>query len=237
MADILTVQGIHVSYGASKVLHGVSISLPEGSLVTLIGPNGAGKTTLLRTISGLNHPSQGSIDFMGERIDQLEPEVVVRRRIAHVPEGRQVFSNLTVLENLRVGGVPQPDKKAVAAEIERMYALFPVLKERRRQLAGTLSGGEQQMLAVARALVSRPKLLLLDEPSMGLAPVLVNQVVETLLRINQEGVTILLVEQNAQVALSIAREGYVLEEGRIVLADTAANLLGNEQVKKSYLGF
>jgi len=236
MADILTIDSIHVSYGPVEVLHDVSITVSEGTIVALIGPNGAGKTTLLRTISGLNHPSQGSIFFSGERVDQLEPEAVVRRGVAHVPEGRKVFGNLTVLENLRMGGFSQPDKKAVATEIERTYELFPRLKERRKQLGGTLSGGEQQMLAVARALVSRPKLLLLDEPSMGLAPLLVNNVVETLVQINREGVTILLVEQNAHMALSIAQWGYILEEGRIAMEGTSANLLSNQQVKRSYLG-
>lgn len=234
--EILRIQDIYVSYGPIEVLHGVSLVVREGSVVALIGPNGAGKTTLLRTVSGLNHPSRGSIVFMRDRIDRLPPEEVVRRGLAHAPEGREVFRNLTVFENLRMGGFSRHNKEKVASEIERMYSVFPVLRERRKQLAGTLSGGEQQMLAIARALVSRPKLLLLDEPSMGLAPVLVDNVVETLVRINEGGVAILLVEQNAHVALLIADRGYVLEEGVIAVEGKAASLLDDERIKRSYLG-
>lgn len=236
MADILVVDNVHVGYGLTEVLHGVSLRVPDRAIVTLIGPNGAGKTTLLRTISGLTHPTEGSISFAEERIETLEPEAIVALGVSHVPEGRKVFANLSVLENLRVGGVPRRDKRSVVTEIERMFSIFPVLKERQRQAAGTLSGGEQQMLAIARALVSKPRLLLLDEPSMGLAPILVDNVIETIENINSEGVAVLLIEQNAQVALSIAKVGYVLEQGSIAMSDTCENLLGDQRVKESYLG-
>ncbi len=233
---MLTVIDLHVSYGPIHVLKGVSMKVPVGSIVTLIGANGAGKTTTLLTISGLVHPSEGTIEFLGERIEGRLPEEIVRRGVVQVPEGRKVFSNLTVYESLLMGGFCRPNKKTVLEDVEATYRLFPLLKDRRRQLAGTLSGGEQQMLAFARALVAKPKLLLLDEPSMGLAPQLVQGVADFITTIRQKGVTVLLVEQNAELALSISDHGYVLETGQIAFDDTASHLLKNEQVQKSYLG-
>jgi branched-chain amino acid transport system ATP-binding protein len=204
--------------------------------VTLIGANGAGKTTTLLTISGLLKPRKGTISFRGERIDGLSPDQVIRRGIAHVPEGRKVFRNLTVYENLVMGGFCRPHRRAVRRDVERMYNTFPVLEERRWQLAGTLSGGEQQMLAFARALVAGPELLLLDEPSMGLAPLLVEEVGRIIVDMRTQGITVLLVEQNAELALSISDKGYVLETGEIVLEGPSQDLLDDEQVKESYLG-
>jgi branched-chain amino acid transport system ATP-binding protein len=233
---MLTVKDLHVSYGPIHVLKGVSMKVPAGSVVTLIGANGAGKTTTLLTISGLVHPSEGTIEFLGERIEERLPEEIVRRGVVQVPEGRKVFSNLTVYESLLMGGFCRPNKKTVLEDIEDAYLLFPLLKDRRRQLAGTLSGGEQQMLAFARALVAKPKLLLLDEPSMGLAPQLVQGVADFITNIRQKGMTVLLVEQNAELALSISDHGYVLETGQIAFDDTASRLLDNEQVQRSYLG-
>ncbi len=233
---MLTVKDLHVAYGPIHVLKGVSMKVPAGSIVTLIGANGAGKTTTLLTISGLVHPSEGTIEFLGERIEGRFPEEIVRKGIVQVPEGRKVFSNLTVYESLLMGGFSRSDPKGVLTEIESTYRLFPVLKERRRQLAGTLSGGEQQMLAFARALVAKPKLLLLDEPSMGLAPQLVQGVADFITHIRNKGVTVLLVEQNAELALSISDHGYVLETGQIAFEDSASQLLNNELVQRSYLG-
>jgi branched-chain amino acid transport system ATP-binding protein len=233
---MLVVKDLHVSYGSIHVLKGISLQVNEGRIVTLIGANGAGKSTTLNTISGLVQPSAGAIELLGERIESRFPEEIIRRGIVQVPEGRKVFRNLTVLENLLMGGYSRPDKKIVQGDIEGTYHLFPVLKERKRQLAGTLSGGEQQMLAFARALVAKPKLLLLDEPSMGLAPQLVQGVADFITTIRQKGVTVLLVEQNAELALSISDHGYVLETGQIAFDDTASHLLNNEQVQRSYLG-
>jgi branched-chain amino acid transport system ATP-binding protein len=237
MSDVLVIRDLHVSYGgAADVLKGISLSVPENGIVTLIGANGAGKTTTLLTISGLLQPTQGTIEFLGERIDGKPPEEIIRTGIAHVPEGRKVFRNLTVYENLLMGGFSRRDKKAVREGIERMYELFPILRDRQGQLAGTLSGGEQQMLAFARALVSGAPLLLLDEPSMGLAPLLVEEVARFIIEIRRQGTTVLLVEQNAELALSISDRGYVLETGRIVLEGTSEELLRNKQVEESYLG-
>lgn len=233
---MLTIQHLHVAYGPIDVVKGISLDVSQGQIVCLIGANGAGKTTTLNTISGLITPVSGEITFLGDRIDGIKPEQVVRKGIVQVPEGRKVFRNLTVYECLLMGGLVHKDKRRVEQDIERMYQVFPVLRTRKNQLAGTLSGGEQQMLAFARALVARPKLLLLDEPSMGLAPQLVQEVANVTTNIRKEGVTILLVEQNAELALSISDEGHVLETGQILFSDRAGNLLANDQVKKSYLG-
>jgi branched-chain amino acid transport system ATP-binding protein len=237
MSDMLVIEDLHVSYGsAGDAVKGIDIVVPEHQIVTLIGANGAGKTTTLLTISGLLQPRKGSITFRGERIDGLSADQVIRRGIAHVPEGRKVFRNLTVYENLLMGGFCRADRGAVKRDIERMYDYFPRLEERKAQQAGTLSGGEQQMLAFARALVSGAELLLLDEPSMGLAPLLVEEVAEIVERIRDQGMTILLVEQNAELALSIADKGYVLETGEITVEGEADALLRNEKVLQSYLG-
>jgi len=233
---MLNVKDLHVAYGPIEVLKGVSLTVEEGSIVTLIGANGAGKTTTLLTISGLVSPTAGSIEFFGESIAGQLPELIVKKGIVQVPEGRKVFRNLTVYENLRMGGLSRADKKAVNDDIEMMYERFPRLKDRRKQLAGTLSGGEQQMLAFARAMVAKPRLLLLDEPSMGLAPQLVQEVANFIVDVRKKGVTVLLVEQNAELALSIADHGYVLETGEVAYSDAACNLLNNDQVRRSYLG-
>jgi branched-chain amino acid transport system ATP-binding protein len=233
---MLALTDLRVAYGPVEVIKGISLEVPQGAIFCLIGANGAGKTTLLNTVSGLVRPRSGEIHFEGERIDALPPEQVVRRRIVQVPEGRKVFRNLTVYECLLMGGLSRPDKRGVQRDIEAMYERFPRLEERHRQLAGTLSGGEQQMLAFARALVARPKLLLLDEPSMGLAPTIVQQVADLVVEIRRQGVTVLLVEQNAELALGLADHGYVLETGRIALEGEAAALLQNDEVRRSYLG-
>jgi branched-chain amino acid transport system ATP-binding protein len=233
---LLTINNVETYYGNIRALKGVSLTVPEGSTVTLLGANGAGKSTTLKTISGLVPAASGTIEFMHQRIDRLAPERIVRLGISHVPEGREVFKELTVAENLKMGAYTRRDKREIAASYESVYTLYPVLKERRLQLAGTLSGGEQQMLAIGRALMGRPKLLLLDEPSMGLAPKLVEEIFSVIQRINREGVTVLLVEQNANKALGIAEYGYVLETGRIALEDEAARLLQNDHVRRSYLG-
>jgi branched-chain amino acid transport system ATP-binding protein len=233
---MLRIEGLHVAYGPIEVLKGVSIAVPQGAIVALIGANGAGKTTTLNAICGLIPPTAGTITFDGEDITGLPPHRVIRKGIVQVPEGRKVFRNLTVYECLLMGSLSRRDRPAVAGDIERMYQLFPRLDERRGQLAGTLSGGEQQMLAFARALVAKPRLLLLDEPSMGLAPRLVQDVVDQILRVRDEGVTVLLVEQNAEMALAISDSGYVLETGRVALSGSGQSLLANDQVRNVYLG-
>jgi branched-chain amino acid transport system ATP-binding protein len=232
---VLEVDNLHVYYGKIHALKGISLEVKEGEIVAVLGNNGAGKTTTLKTVSGLLRPREGAIRLTGEVLNALPPHEIVERGIAHVPEGRRIFKRLTVLENLEMGAYARRDG-GVAADLERVYALFPRLKERREQVAGTLSGGEQQMLAIARALMARPKLLLLDEPSMGLAPILLEQIFDTILDINRQGTTILLVEQNAYMALSIAGRGYVMETGGIVLEDTAQGLLSNEDIRRAYLG-
>jgi len=233
---MLRIDNLRVAYGPIEVLKGVSMEVAQGAIVALIGVNGAGKTTALNTVCGLLTPSAGEIVFNGERITGLPPHRVIRKGIVQVPEGRKVFRNLTVYECLLMGSLSRRDRAAAAQDIERMYELFPRLRERRRQLAGTLSGGEQQMLAFARAMIAKPKLLLLDEPSMGLAPRLVQDVVDQILRVRDEGVTVLLVEQNAEMALDISDTGYVLETGHIALSGSGKSLLANDQVRKLYLG-
>ncbi|MGH2689284.1 MAG: ABC transporter ATP-binding protein [Actinomycetota bacterium] len=235
-APLLEVAGIHVFYGSIEAVKGVSLEVRAGQIVTLIGANGAGKTTTLRTISGLLRPREGTIRFEGARIDELAPHRIVGLRVGHVPEGRRVFARLTVRDNLALGAFTRRDTSELDADLDRVFALFPVLQQRERQAAGTLSGGEQQMLAIGRALMSRPRLLMLDEPSMGLAPLVVERIFETIAEISRSGVTVLLVEQNAHLALALADHGYVLESGRIVLSDTGDALLGNAQVRKAYLG-
>jgi branched-chain amino acid transport system ATP-binding protein len=233
---MLHVDNIEVFYGGIRALKGVSLTVQEGELVTLIGSNGAGKTTTLNAIAGLLRPKQGAIIYNGEPLHKLSPFQIVERGIALCPEGRRIFAGLTVDENLRMGAIQRRDRDGVERDREWVFSLFPVLKERLRQLGGTLSGGEQQMLAIGRALMSRPRLLLLDEPSLGLAPVLVQTIFDVLVQLKEQGSTILLVEQNAHLALEIADRGYVLETGRIILEDEAAKLRTNEQVAKSYLG-
>jgi branched-chain amino acid transport system ATP-binding protein len=233
---LLTMTNVETSYGSIRALKGVSLAVPEGSIITLLGANGAGKTTTLKTISGLTPAMSGHIEFMGRRIERLAPERIVRLGISHVPEGRQVFKELTVVENLRMGAYTRKGKRDIEASLQTVFGHYPILKERRHQLAGTLSGGEQQMLAIGRALMARPKLLLLDEPSLGLAPKLVEEIFRIIKTISQEGVTVLLVEQNANKALSIAHYGYVLETGSLTLADEAKKLLQNDHVRRSYLG-
>ena len=232
---MLKVNDINVYYGAIHAIKGVSCEVNDGEIVTLIGANGAGKTTTLQTISGLLHTRTGSIEFMGKNIVGVPPHKVVAHGLAQVPEGRRVFLQMTVEENLQMGAFTRPNSE-IDPGIADVYERFPRLKERRRQIAGTLSGGEQQMLAMGRALMSKPKLLMLDEPSMGLAPILVEQIFDIIRELNHAGVTILLVEQNARMALSIAHRGYVLETGKIVATGTGAELLEDEAVKKAYLG-
>src|SRR5215831_11657614 len=232
---MLEVRDLHVYYGEIHALKGVSFEVAEGEIVTLLGNNGAGKTTTLKTLSGLLAPRRGAVSLEGVSLVGTPAHGIVSRGITHVPEGRHVFNRLTVLENLEMGAYTRSDR-GVADDMERVFATFPRLKERRVQVAGTLSGGEQQMLAIGRALMAKPRLLLLDEPSMGLAPVLVEQIFETVQTINQQGVTILLVEQNAAMALSIPGRGYVLETGRIALEGRAAELADNPEVRRAYLG-
>ena len=233
---MLALTDVHARYGQVECLKGVSLEVRPGEIVTLIGANGAGKTTTLMAISGLVPISGGSMTWNGARIDGQSADAIVAAGIAHVPEGRRIFARLTVEENLRLGAYQRQDASGIAQDMERAFTLFPALQQRRRQLAGTLSGGEQQMLAMARGLMARPKLLLLDEPSLGLAPKLVAAVFETIRRINREGMTILLVEQNAFLALQVAHRGYVLETGRILLTDTAEALRTNPRVQHAYLG-
>ena len=234
--SMLEVQDIHTYYGNIHAIKGISLTVEQGEIVTLIGGNGAGKTTTLRTISGLHKPRQGKVILEGEDLVNYKAHEIVNKRVAMVPEGRGIFARLSVAENLDLGAYSRNDQKEIAGDLERVFSIFPRLKERRKQVAGTLSGGEQQMLAIGRALMTRPRLMLLDEPSMGLAPILVEGIFETIQTINQEGTTVLLVEQNALMALSIAHRGYVLQTGRIVLQDSAANLQKNEMVQKAYLG-
>ena len=233
---MLQVDGLDVYYGAVHALKGVRLRADAGEVVTLIGANGAGKTTLLRSISGLIPARTGKVTFEGRDITRMPPHEIVGLGISQAPEGRMVFANLTVEDNLDLGAYRRRDREAIRQDRESVYRLFPRLLERRKQTSGTLSGGEQQMLAIGRALMSRPRLLLLDEPSLGLAPLLVREIFRTILEINRGGVTVLLVEQNAHMALSIAGRGYVLETGRVQLEDQAARLLQNEDVKKAYLG-
>ena len=234
---MLKVEKLSVAYGFIEALHDVSLEVPEGSIVTLIGANGAGKSTTLRAISGLVKSSGGSIRYAGGEIARLAPHLIVGRGLCHVPEGRMVFANLTVGENLKMGAYLVRDKASIARELDYVFSIFPRLQERGKQVAGTLSGGEQQMLAIGRALMSQPKFLMLDEPSLGIAPLLVQKIFEKIVEINrQRGITILLVEQNANLALEVSRYGYVLETGRILLEDNSAALRENPQVKSAYLG-
>ncbi len=233
---LLEVDGIDASYGRIRALQGVSLHVNEGEIVTLIGGNGAGKTTTLRAISGLVKPTKGAIRFAGEDLLRDTPDRIVRRGIGHSPEGRRVFARMTVRENLELGAYTRTSKVEIASDFERVLEIFPRLKERIAQKSGTLSGGEQQMLAMARALMSRPKLLMLDEPSLGLSPILVQTIFGVIREINARGTTVLLIEQNARQALGIASRGYVLEVGKIVHEDTAANLMASEAVRAAYLG-
>jgi branched-chain amino acid transport system ATP-binding protein len=234
---MLSLVDIHSYYGNIKALKGVSLTVNEGEIITLIGANGAGKTTTLMSISGIVPPRSGDIHFMGDSIARTSPDKIVSLGISQVPEGRRIFPYLTVLENLDMGAFLRKDKTAVHSDLDYVFDLFPILAERRNQAGGTLSGGEQQMLAISRALMARPRLLLLDEPSLGLAPLVVKQIFEIIRKINSENnTTIFLVEQNANLALKVAHRGYVMENGLITLADSAASLLANEAVKKAYLG-
>jgi len=233
---LLELRDVVVRYGKATALQGVSMDIPQDEIVTLIGSNGAGKTTTLRAISGLNIPNSGEVRFQGRLINGVEPHEIVRMGIAHVPEGRRVFGPMTVEENLELGAFLRKDRLGMAQDFDRMYESFPRLKERRRQAAGSLSGGEQQMLAIARALMSSPKVLLLDEPSLGLSPILVREVGRIISRINGQGVTVILIEQNARMALRLAHRAYILELGKIILHGNARELADNEGVKKAYLG-
>ncbi len=233
---LLQVKEIGVNFGKVAALKSVSMELPEGGMVTLIGSNGAGKTTTLRAISGLARASKGEIWFDGQRIDTLAPDRILKLGIAHVPEGRRVFRDLTVTENLRLGAYTRSDREGIESDLEETFNRFPRLRERSGQLSKTMSGGEQQMLAVGRALMSRPRLLLLDEPSLGLAPLIVREIARILVEINKRGVAVVLVEQNAELALEITRYGYVLETGRLALEGESSQLMNNEHVRKAYLG-
>ncbi len=235
---MLTVNGVTAAYGPVVALRDISIEVQEGEVVAVLGANGAGKTTLLRVMSGLLRPSSGSVEFQGRRIDRYSPEDIVSLGVCHVPEGRELFTGLTVLENLHLGAYIRRDRHGIRRDLDRVFQYFPVLAKRREQSAGSLSGGEQQMLAIARGLMARPKLLLLDEPSLGLAPLVTREIFSIIQTINrQEKVTILLVEQNARLALGVADRGYVLEVGRVALVDTSVNLRANENVRRSYLGY
>lgn len=232
----LEIKDLHVSYGGIRALKGVDLTVEEGQIVTLIGANGAGKSTTLRAISGLQRPQSGSILYGGEELVGLPAKEIVRRGIIHVPEGRRVFPDMTVAENLKIGAFLRTDKGGIADDMDYVHSLFPRLKERSWQLAGTLSGGEQQMLAVGRALMSRPKVLMMDEPSLGLAPLIVKDIFSIIRRVNADGITVLLIEQNANAALRVADYGYVLETGTIALTGTGDELLRNESVREAYLG-
>ncbi|ALS24313.1 ABC transporter ATP-binding protein [Paenibacillus naphthalenovorans] len=233
---MLAIQNLETYYGNIRALKGISLEVPEGKIVSLIGANGAGKTTLMKTVAGVLTPRSGSITLNGKQVQGMKPHQLVKEGLALVPEGRQVLAPMTVLENLELGAYQRNDRQCIQQDIEKMFAWFPILKERVDQLAGTMSGGQQQMLAIARALMSRPKLLLLDEPSMGLAPIIVSDIFKVIRQINQEGTTVLIVEQNVRQVLKIADYGYVLESGQIVLSGEAQDLLHNDRVKDAYLG-
>jgi branched-chain amino acid transport system ATP-binding protein len=233
---MLELEQVETYYGKVQALKGISLKVEERDIVTLLGANGAGKTSTLRTISGLIHPAKGSIRFSGERIDKDSPDKIVKRGISHVPEGRDLFPDLTVDENLAMGAYTKKDRTEIQHTLKKVFASFPILDKRRKQHAGTLSGGEQQMLAIGRALMSNPRLILLDEPSLGLAPLLVQEIFKIIREINQEGTTILLVEQNANMALQAAQYGYVLETGEIALKDKTEQLFNNQHVRETYLG-
>lgn len=231
---MLKINDLHVSYGGIRAIRGVSLEIPDKEIVTLIGANGAGKSTTLRSVAGLVKPDSGSIELDGKELVGKSPNEIITHGIAFVPEGRRVFANLTVLENIKIGGYLRKD--SLDEDIEKMYSLFPILKERNWQLAGTLSGGEQQMLAVARALMSKPKIIMMDEPSLGLAPLIVRDIFDIIKEINKQGVTVLLIEQNANMALKIADRAYVMETGKITMSGTGAELLADEGIRKAYLG-
>ncbi|MDQ0873561.1 branched-chain amino acid transport system ATP-binding protein [Paenibacillus sp. V4I3] len=233
---MLTIQNLETYYGNIRALKGISLEVPAGKIVSLIGANGAGKSTTMKTVAGVLTPRNGSITLNGKQVQGMRPHQLVKEGLALVPEGRQVLAPMTVFENLELGAYQRSDRQVIQQDIEKMFAWFPILKERVNQLAGTMSGGQQQMLAIARALMSRPKLLLLDEPSMGLAPIVVADIFKVIQQINQEGTTVLIVEQNVRQVLKIAHYGYVLESGQIVLSGEAQDLLHNDRVKEAYLG-
>lgn len=233
---MLEVKDLHVYYGAIHALKGISFKVEDGEIVTIIGANGAGKSTTLRAISGLLKPKKGEILLNGVHLEKMKAKDIVKMGICQVPEGRRIFANMSVMENLELGAYLRNDRDGIKSDFDRVFSLFPRLSERRTQIAGTLSGGEQQMLAIGRALMSRPKMILMDEPSMGLAPILVEQIFSVIKEINSEGTTVLLVEQNAYMALTTAKEAYVLETGNIVMGGQAMDLLNNEEVRKAYLG-
>jgi ABC-type branched-chain amino acid transport systems, ATPase component len=233
---MIKIDNLVVAYGGIEALKGVSLEVPSGKIVTLVGANGAGKSTTLKSIVGLVKPKSGSIDYEGTDLTKLNTELMVKKGIALVPEGRKVFADLTVLENLKIGAYSRKDTAGIAEDLEKVYSLFPRLKERTWQAAGTLSGGEQQMLAIGRALMSRPKLIMMDEPSLGLAPIIVKELFGIIKKINEEGMTVLLIEQNANAALKIADLGYIMETGRITLSGSGQELLSNDEIKKAYLG-
>jgi branched-chain amino acid transport system ATP-binding protein len=235
-APVLEIEDVHTFYGTIQALKGISLEVRSGEIVTLIGANGAGKSTTLRSINGLNHPRRGTIKFQGEDITNTAPHEIVRRGISQSPEGRKLFPRMTVDENLEMGAFQRHDREEIKQDMDRVFELFPRLAERKTQKAGTMSGGEQQMCAIGRALMARPKLLMLDEPSMGLAPIFVDKVFETIVEINKQGTPILLVEQNALMALEVANRGYVLQTGTIALSGSAESLRGDEDVRKTYLG-
>jgi branched-chain amino acid transport system ATP-binding protein len=233
---MLEVHNVHTYYGNIHALKGISITVEEGEIVTLIGGNGAGKSTTLKTISGLMRPREGHVRLNGEDLSAYKAHEIVAKGVVQVPEGRQVFAALTVMENLEMGAFSRSDRDGIRADVEKVFHIFPRLKERQRQVAGTLSGGEQQMLATGRALMAKPKLMLLDEPSMGLAPVLVDSIFDTIKQLHEQGTTILLVEQNARMALQVANRGYVIQTGEVILSDTAEHLRENPMIQKAYLG-